>query len=97
MGRKERGTINPYLFYTLRKQYSVEEIAKIVGYTQSGLSRWCARNYVDTTKLTDFELAEEIRLKTPKEIAYEYNMCLHTVYKKLRVLGISTKLQRGKK
>ena len=95
MGRKERGTINPYKFYQLRKNHTVREIALIVGYSEKGLLRWCYRNGVETKRIADWEIAEEIKKITPKEIAYNYNVNLETVYYRLRKMGISPKLQRG--
>lgn len=95
MGAVERGTINPYKFYELRKSYSNKEIARMTGYTDSGLSRWCKRNGVETNRITDSDIAEEIKTKTPKEIAFEYNVNLKLVYYRLKKMGISPKLQRG--
>jgi hypothetical protein len=97
MGRRERGIITPYEFQELRRLYTFREIAKFKGYTESGLFRWCNRNNVITSRIADWEIAEEIKNKTPKEIAYEYNVSLKVVYWRLKKMGISPKLQRGTK
>ena len=97
MGRKEIGVITPYSFQILRRTHTVKEIAFLMGYTESGLNRWCSRNGIDTSRITDWEVAEEIKYKTPKEIAFEYNVNLKSVYWRLKKLGISPKLQRGVK
>lgn len=97
MGRKERGVINPYEFQILRKNYTIREIATIKGYTKNGLLKWCHRNNVIPGRITDWEIEEEIREKTPKEIAFEYNIKLATVYKRLEKLGLNPKAQRGTK
>lgn len=95
MGIKEKGTITPYKYYTLRKNYELQEIANMVGYSYWGLYHWCKRNVVETRRLTDWEIAEEIRKKTPKEIAYEFNVSLDVVYYRLKKLKINPKIQRG--
>ena len=95
MGIQEKGTINPYKFYVLRKKHSIEEIAKMCGYSKSGLYHWCWRNGVDTRRVTDSDIEDEIKTKTVKEIAYEYGVNLQTVYERLKKLHISPKLQRG--
>ena len=95
MGANERGTINPYKYYEMRRTYTVKEIAQMTGYTVNGLMRWCYRNGVETNRITDSDVAEEIKTKTAKEIASEYNVKLKVVYYKLKKLGISPKLQRG--
>lgn len=95
MGRKERGSITPYEFQSLRKTYTIREIAEMKGYTECGLLRWCYRNNVITRRVTDWEIAEEIKNKTPKEIASEYNVSLNVVYWSLKKMGINKKNQRG--
>jgi transposase len=95
MGRKEKGIINPYMFYNLRKQYTCKEIAKQLGYTESGLWRWCKRNGVITKRLMTSEVLEELETKNVKEIAYEYNLAVSTIYKKLSRKGYSVKKNRG--
>lgn len=95
MGAVERGTINPYQFYNLRKIYTFKEIAEMVGYTVNGLLNWCYRNEVETGRVTDWEIEEAIKIKTPKEIAYEYNVSLGVVYYRLKKQNINPKTQRG--
>ena len=97
MGAVERGVINPYIFYNLRKQYTCKEIAKQFGYTEAGLWKWCKRNGVITERLPTFELIEELDSKTPKEIAYEYNLAVNTIYTRLRSIGMGVKKIRGTK
>ena len=95
MGAIERGTINPYKYYEMRRTYTVKEIAKMTGYTVNGLLRWCYRNGVETNRISDSDIAEEIKTKTAKEIASEYNVTIKVVYYRLEKMGISPKLQRG--
>lgn len=97
MGRKERGVITPYEFQELRRVYTIREIAKIKGYTENGLLRWCYRNNVITQRVTDWEIAEAIKDKTPKEIAFEYNVKLRVVYKRLQKMGLNKRSLRGAK
>lgn len=95
MGVAEKGTINPYKYYEMRRIYTIKEIAKMTGYTVNGLLRWCYRNGVETNRISDSDIAEEIKTKTAKEIASEYNVTLKIVYYRLEKMGISPKLQRG--
>lgn len=96
MGRRERGIITPYEFQEMRRLYTFREIAKIKGYTESGLFRWCNRNNVITSRIADWEIAEEIRKKTPKEIAFEYNVNIRVIYYRLKKLNINVKQRGGK-
>lgn len=96
MGAIEKGTINPYKFYILRKTYTISEIAEKVGYTVNGLLNWCYRNEVETGRIADWEIEEVIKIKTPKEIAYEYNVSLGVVYYRLKKQNINPKIQKGR-
>lgn len=95
MGAVERGTINPYKFYEMRKSYSNKEIARITGYTDSGLSRWCKRNGVETHRITDSDIVEEIKTKSVKEVAFEYNVKADVIYYRLKKMGLNKKALRG--
>ena len=89
MGAVERGTINPYKFYNLRKIYTFKEIAEMVGYSIDGLYHWCRRNDVEVKRITDWEITEALKNnKSVKEIAYEYNVNTKDVYYRLQKMGI---------
>lgn len=89
-------TINPYELQNQRKTKTVKELAIYYGVTTSTLERWAKRHNVILARVTDFEIAEEIWSKTPKQIAAEYKVSINTVYKKLSRMGICTK-QDGQK
>ena len=89
MGLHERGTINPYKFYNLRKIYTFKEIAEMVGYSIDGLYHWCRRNDVEIKRITDWEIMEALKNnKSVKEIAFEYNVNAKGVYYRLQKMGI---------
>ena len=67
------------------------QIAEYLGITFSTLWKWGKRHNVIMARITDWEIAEEIWSKTPKQIAAEYNVSVDTVYRKLSKMGISTK------
>lgn len=86
----EKGTINPYKFYNLRKCYNFKEIAEMVGYSIGGLYRWCRRNGVEVKRITDWEIMEALNNnKSVKEIAFEYNVNAKVVYYRLEKMGIN--------
>lgn len=88
MGLHERGTINPYKFYNLRKVYSFREIAEMVGYTKDGLYHWCRRNGVEVKRVTDWEILEALKAnKSVKEIAFEYNINVKTIYSRIQKIS----------
>ena len=93
--RKSYITLNPYQFQILRKEMTMKEIAMKYGYNYKALQAWCYRRGMDIKRITDWEIAEEIKTKTAKEIASEYNVKLKVVYYRLKKMGISPKLQRG--
>jgi len=72
------------------------QIAAHYGITPSALWKWAHRHNVIITKVTDWEIAEGIWNKTPKQLASEYNVCLNTIYNRLKRMGICTK-QDGQK
>ena len=82
---------NAYQIQSMMYTMTSKQIADFYGVTVNALSVWCCRNKVSLVHLTDYELEEEIQVKTVKEIAYEYNLGLGAVYYRLRKLGISPK------
>ena len=98
MGRTEYKSqnINPYEVQQLRKTMSVKAIAAHYNISERGFFWWAKRNNVILKRITDWEIAEGIWDKTPKELAYEYNVSLDTIYKHLKKMGICTK-QNGQK
>lgn len=91
----EKGTINPYKFYNLRKFHTFKEIAEMVGYSIDGLYHWCRRNGVEVKRITDWEIMEALNNnKSVKEIAFEYNVNLKVIYYRLEKKGINL---RGRK
>ena len=91
--RKSYIKLNPYQFQILRKEMTMKEIAIQYGYNYKALQAWCSRRLLDTKRITDWELAEEIRIKTPKEISYEYNVSLKSIYYRLKKIGMNPKMQ----
>ena len=89
--RKSKITLNAYQFQKLRETKTTKQIALMIGCSQRALQSWCYRRGIEMTRLTEWELQEEIYNKTPKEIAYEYNMSLASVYYKLKKIGLNTK------
>lgn len=88
--------INAYELQIQRKIMTVKEIAHFYGVATTTLQRWAKRHNVILARVTDFEIAEGIWDKTPKELAAEYNVSLKTVYRRLARMGICTK-QDGQK
>lgn len=85
----EKGTINPYKFYNLRKFYTFKEIAEMVGYSTDGLYHWCRRNDVEVKRITDWEIMEALNNnKSVKDIAFEYNVNPKVIYYRLEKNGI---------
>ena len=93
IGRTETKTryISPYEVQQMRRTMSYKKIAEHYNMTASALWKWAHRHNIILSKVTDWEIAEEIWSKTPKQIAAEYNVSLDTVYKKLSKMGICTK------
>lgn len=88
----KENNLNAYTFRKLRREKGMKEIAKIFGYKSvNSLYYWCYRNNVETKRVTDFEIAEDIGEMTVKEIAYKYNVSIHAVYYRLFKMGICTK------
>lgn len=84
-------TINPYELQNQRRTKTVKELAFFYGVTPSTLERWAKRHNVILARVTDWEIAEGIWEKTPKQLAAEYNVSIDTIYKKLSRMGICTK------
>lgn len=92
IGINKKRTINPYMFYNLRRCHSFKEIAEMVGYSIDGLYHWCRRNGVEVKRITDWEIMEALNNnKSIKEIAFEYNVNAKVVYYRLKKMG--TKLR----
>ena len=98
MGRIETKTkgISPYEVQLMRRTMNYKKIAEHYNMTASALCKWAQRHNIILSKVTDWEIAEEIGSKTPKQIAIEYGVHIATVYKKLARMGICTK-QEGQK
>ena len=94
--RKSYITLNPYQFQMLRKEMTMKEIALKYGYNYKALQAWCYRRGIDIKRITDWEIAEEIKTKTVKEIAYEYNVTVRVIYYRLKKLNINVKQRGGK-
>jgi transposase len=84
--------LNAYTFQKLRREKGMKEIAKMFGYKSvNSLYYWCYRNNVETKRVTNWEVAEDIGEMTVKEIAYKYNVSIFAVYHRLSKMGICTK------
>lgn len=94
--RKSTVTITPYQFQMLRRTKTTKEIAEMSGCTVRALQIWCNRNCIDIKRIADWEIEEEINIKTPKEIAYEYNIGVNAIYYRLKKLNINVKQRGGK-
>ena len=92
--RKSYIMLNPYQFQILRKEMTMKEIALKYGYNYKALQAWCYRRGMDIKRIADWEIAEEIKTKTVKEIAYEYNVSIQVIYYRLKKLNVNIK-QRG--
>lgn len=88
--------ISPYEVQQLRRTMSLKEIAAIYNISTRGLQWWAQRHNVILKRVTDWEIAEGIQAKTPKELAYQYNVTTGTIYSRLKTMGISAK-QNGQK
>lgn len=99
MGRTETKTkdLTAFEYQRMIRTMTQKQIAELYGITPSALWRWGKRHNVILTRITDWEIAEEIWEKTPKQLAYEYNMSLSAIYRRLKIMGICTKQpgQRG--
>lgn len=84
-------TINPYELQNQRRTKTVKELAAFYGVTSSTLERWAKRHNIILARVTDWEIAEGIWEKTPKQLAAEYNVSIDTIYKRLSRMGICTK------
>lgn len=93
MGRIETKTksISPYDVQLMRRTMNTKAIAEHYNITPSALWKWAKRHNVILDRVTDWELAEGIWDKTPKELAYEYNVPIKFVYSRLRRMGICTR------
>ena len=83
--------LTPYDYQEMRRTMTQTQIAERYGITLSALWKWGIRHNVILSRITDWEIAEEIWSKTPKQIAADYNVSVQTVYKKLSTMGICTK------
>lgn len=84
---------NDYEIEQMRKTMTAKQIAEFYKVSVNALRKWCSRNGVSLLRLTDEDIAEEIKFKTVKEIALENNLTSATVYFKLKKLGINPKIQ----
>ena len=73
---------------------TTKEIALKYGYNYKALQAWCYRRGLELKRITDWEVGEAIYLKTPKEIASEFNVNVKIVYYRLKKLGINPKVQQ---
>ena len=89
--------MTPYDVQNMRRTMTQQQICDYYGINITTLYRWGKRHNVDLKRLTDWEVAEGIGTKTPKELAYEYNVSLTAIYRRLKIMGICTKQpgQRG--
>lgn len=88
--------LTPFEYQKMRTTMTQAQIAELYGITLSALWRWGKRHNVILSRVTDWEIAEEIYTKTPKCIAAEYNISVKSVYYRLAKMGICTK-QTGQK
>ncbi|SEP82618.1 hypothetical protein SAMN04487977_101540 [Treponema bryantii] len=72
---------------------SAQQIADYYGLKKITFWKWCVRHQIIVQKITDWELEEDIKIKTPKEIAYEHNITVDTVYNRLKKLGLNKTAQ----
>ena len=97
MGRTAYKTnhLKPYEVQQLLTKMSGLKVAKIYGLQRNAFYKWCSKQNIIVQRITDYELKEEIKVKTPKEIAFEYGYTLNTVYKRLKKLGLNKKALKG--
>ena len=98
MGRSEYKTkdIKPIEVQQMRLYMTEQQISEHYGITTGTLLRWAKRHNCILQRITDWELAEEIKTKTAKELAYEYNLTNAAIYYRLSKIGMRTK-QPGQK
>ena len=83
--------LTAFEYQRLRTTMTQTQIAELYGITMSSLWKWGKRHNVILSRVTDYEIAEEIYTKTPKRIAADYNVSVRTVYYRLSKMGICTK------
>ena len=83
--------INPFEVQSMRRTKSVAEIAAFYGISIRGLEYWAKRHNFILQRVTDWEIAEGIWNKTPKQLAAEYNVSLNVIYYRLTKMGICAK------
>ena len=89
-------TINQFDVQQMRRTMTIKEIAAHYNITVGGLEYWARKHNVILQRVTDWEIAEGIWSKTPKQLAAEFNVSLDTIYSRLTRMGICTK-QDGQK
>lgn len=78
--------LNPYEITQMRKTMSNHQIAAYYGLKYDTYMNWCRTNKIETRRIADWELLEEIETKTVKEIAFEYNVKIGYLYNRLRII-----------